>query len=61
MKVALGPALFVDLYGRFAAADVVMVTGSEVTHEGATLLMTTSIARGTEVVELRTSDGQPLF
>lgn len=61
LKVALGPALFVDLYARFAAADVVTVTGSKVTHDGATLLLTTSIARGTDTVELRTSDGQPLF
>jgi hypothetical protein len=61
VRLALGPALFVDLYARFEPEDVVTATGSRVTKDGAPLLLTTSLARGAQVVEFRTRDGQPLF
>lgn len=61
LVVHLGPSTFVDPKMTFAVNDEVEVKGSRITlHDEPTVLATT-VSKGGKSLELRSTDGKPLF
>jgi sporulation protein YlmC with PRC-barrel domain len=62
LPVYLGPAFYIvgsEQAKHFKTGDKVIVTGSQVIVRGESLMLATTVKRGTEVLRLRDKDGTP--
>jgi len=59
--VHAGPSFFIDPKLSFAVNDDLEATGSKILFDGVPTLLATTISKGGKTVQIRKSDGTPLF
>ena len=60
VKVQLGPAMFIGMNNfSFLADDLILVTGTEVSHDGETAVWARQVSKAGKTLVLRSDDGTP--
>jgi hypothetical protein len=61
VDVYVGPAYYLEKKIKIARGDVISVTGSRVTYDGAAAIIAREVEKGGVTVQLRKDDGTPLW